>query len=99
MRELGFESISKVASDHHRQEEFIPWREEFLEYTDADIVGITLKETRRQANLTQQQLSQLTGIPQRHLSEMERGKRVVDKKTAKQLAKVLEVDYRVFFSP
>jgi len=98
MRELGFESVAKVAPNDPHQEEFIPWREEFIEYTDEEMVGITLKETRRLANLTQQQLSQLTGIPQRQLSEIERGKRAVDKKAAKQLAKVLEVDYRVFFS-
>jgi len=98
MRELGFESVAKAAPNDHHQEEFIPWREEFTEYTDEEIVGITLKETRRLANLTQRQLSHLTGISQRHLSEIEQGKRAVDKQVAKQLAKVLEVDYRVFFS-
>jgi ribosome-binding protein aMBF1 (putative translation factor) len=97
MRELGFESVAKTAPNDPPQEEFIPWREEFTEYTDEEMVGITLKETRL-ANLTQRQLSQLTGIPQRQLSEIERGKRAVDKQVAKQLAKVLEVDYRVFFS-
>jgi len=69
------------------------------EKTDHEIVvGITLKETRRLANLTQRQLSQLTGIPQRQLSAIEQGKCAVDKQLAKQLAKVLEVDYRVFFN-
>lgn len=76
MRELGFESVAKVAPNDPPQEEFIPWREEFTEYTDEEIVGITLKETRL-ANLTQRQLS-----------EIERGKRAVDKQLTKRLSGV-----------
>jgi plasmid maintenance system antidote protein VapI len=38
----------------------------------------------------------LTGIPQRHISEMERGKRPIGKETAKKLAVALKTDYRVF---
>ncbi|MFH0788088.1 MAG: helix-turn-helix transcriptional regulator [Pseudomonadota bacterium] len=38
----------------------------------------------------------MTGIPQRHLSMMEHGKRPIGKKNAHLLAKVLNVDYRVF---
>jgi transcriptional regulator with XRE-family HTH domain len=38
----------------------------------------------------------MTGIPQPHISQMERGKRPIGKKTAHQLAKALQVDYRMF---
>jgi transcriptional regulator with XRE-family HTH domain len=41
-------------------------------------------------------LSGLTGIPQRHISEMENGKRPIGKKNAKKFAEVLKIDYRVF---
>jgi len=46
--------------------------------------------------MTQTRLSELTGIPQRHLSTMEHGKRFIGKKNARLLGKVLKVDYRVF---
>lgn len=38
----------------------------------------------------------MTGIPQRHISEMENGKRPVGKTNAKKLAEALNVDYRLF---
>ena len=41
-------------------------------------------------------LAELTSIPQRHISEMERGKRSIGKERAKKLAEALNVDYRVF---
>jgi plasmid maintenance system antidote protein VapI len=46
--------------------------------------------------LTQTKLSELTGIPQHHISEMENGKRPIGKETAKKLAAVCKVDYRLF---
>lgn len=58
--------------------------------------GICLRGGRTKENLTQATLSRLTGISQRHLSEMENGKRPIGKETAKKLAQVLKVDYRVF---
>jgi len=38
----------------------------------------------------------MTGIPRRHISEMEHGKRPIGKETARRLAKALKCDYRVF---
>ena len=55
------------------------------------LVGARYKE-----NVTQQQLADLTGIPRRHISEMEHNKRPIGKERAKKLAKPLQVDYRVF---
>ncbi|OQY59199.1 MAG: hypothetical protein B6245_07935 [Desulfobacteraceae bacterium 4572_88] len=46
--------------------------------------------------MTQKELSRLTGIPQGHISKMENGKRAIGVKTAKQLAKVLNISYKVF---
>lgn len=46
--------------------------------------------------LSQVELSGLTGIPQRHISEMEHGKRTIGKEIARRLAKALNVDYRIF---
>jgi transcriptional regulator with XRE-family HTH domain len=55
-----------------------------------------LRAARTREDLTQTQLARLTGIPQRHLSEMEQGKRTIGKERAKTLAKALNVDYRLF---
>ena len=46
--------------------------------------------------MTQHQLAERCGLPQRHISEMENGKRPIGKENAKRLAAALHVDYRVF---
>jgi plasmid maintenance system antidote protein VapI len=38
----------------------------------------------------------MTGIPQRHISEMENGKRPIGKEMAKKLGKALNISYKVF---
>ncbi len=58
---------------------------------------IALRAYRTRQGLTQKQLSEITGIPQRHISEMENGKRGIGKERARLLAEALKVsDYRVF---
>jgi transcriptional regulator with XRE-family HTH domain len=74
----------------------IPWKEAFPGYRNEDLPGVSLQGARTREGLTQTRLSELTGIPQRHLSMMEHGKRTIGKKNARLLAKVLKVDYRVF---
>lgn len=56
----------------------------------------SLAALRLRKGLTQAALSGRTGIPQRHLSEMENGRRPIGKKLARVLGRALEVDYRVF---
>jgi DNA-binding XRE family transcriptional regulator len=58
--------------------------------------GVSLRGLRHRENLTQVGLAAVTGIPQRHLSEMENGKRPIGKENARKLAAALQVDYRVF---
>jgi transcriptional regulator with XRE-family HTH domain len=74
----------------------IPWREAFPDLTDENIPGAMLAGTRHKEGITQRRLSELTGIPQRHISEMENSRRPIGKETARKLAKALNVDYRVF---
>ena len=74
----------------------VPWREAFLPLDDADRPGRMLRAARTREDVTQMQLARLTGIPQRHLSEMEHGKRTIGKERAKKLAEALKVDYHVF---
>ena len=58
--------------------------------------GIYLKGSRYREDLTQVQLAEITGIPRRHISEMESGKRTIGKERARKLAIALHVDYRMF---
>lgn len=79
---------------------FIPaeagiWQDHFPELQGNE-TGIYLAGARYREGLTQRELADQTGIPQRHISEMENGKRTVGKKNAKLLAKVLNADYRAF---
>jgi predicted transcriptional regulator len=92
MSQLGFSKIESSLS----QAELVPWREAFPELSKAQENGIVLKETRKMMGLTQKQLSKLTEIPQRHISEMETAKRPIGKESAKKFAKALDVNYRVF---
>lgn len=58
--------------------------------------GVILRGYRSREELTQKQLSEMTGIPQRHISELEHGKRQAGKDWAKRLAAALNCDYRRF---
>lgn len=88
LRELGFNSAEDNSSS-------IPWREAFKEF-EGNEPGISLAGARGKEALTQVQLSEITGIPQRHISEMERGKRPIGKRNARLFSKALHIDYRVF---
>ena len=75
----------------------LPWREVLNELRpDDSIPSAILRGSRVKEDLTQVQLSEMTGIPRRHISEMEHGKRTIGKETARKLAKALNCDYRVF---
>lgn len=74
----------------------VPWRDAYPESSEEQLTGKALAGARSREGLTQVQLSKLTGIPQRHISEMENGKRTIGKKNAKLFAEALNMDYRVF---
>ena len=74
----------------------VPWRDAYPEYSDEDLPGVCLRGSRYREGLTQKQLADMTGIPQRHISEMENGKRSIGKEMAKRLGKALSIGYKVF---
>lgn len=74
----------------------VPWREAYPECSEEQLTCRALAGARSREGLTQVQLSKLTGIPQRHISEMENGRRTIGKKNAKLFAEALKTDYRVF---
>lgn len=74
----------------------VPWRGAYPEFSEAQLSGKALAGARYREGLTQTRLAELTGIPQRHISEMENGKRPIGKEMAKRLGKVLNISYKVF---
>lgn len=73
-----------------------PWRDAYPECSKQELTGKGLAGARYREGLTQVQLSELTGIPQRHISEMENGKRPIGREMAKRLGKALNTSYKVF---
>ncbi len=74
----------------------MPWREAAGVLDDGELPGLCVRGGRVKEGLTQAQLAQLVGIPQRHVSEMEHGKRPIGKEMAKRLGAALKVSYKVF---
>ena len=88
LKPLGFVDAS---------EEYVTWRELIsAEHTDEELPGVNLRGARYREDITQKQLSELIGIPQRHISMMENGKRPIGKEMAKRLGKALNIGYKVF---
>jgi DNA-binding XRE family transcriptional regulator len=54
-----------------------------------------LSGARYRESLTQARLAELTGIPRRHISEMENNRRPIGKANARKLAEALGIDYRM----
>jgi len=79
-----------------KHEQALSWRDTFPSEIRENEAGVVLKVTRERKGITQTGLSAMTGIPQPHISQMERGRRPIGKKIARQLADGLKVDYRVF---
>jgi DNA-binding XRE family transcriptional regulator len=95
MHALGFEETTQVVSGSYA-EDSIPWRESrhFKEVH----TGTCLAGARYRENLTQVKLAEHTGIPRRHISEMENGKRPIDKANARKLAEALNITSRLLLS-
>jgi plasmid maintenance system antidote protein VapI len=72
----------------------IPWRQAFPEFA-GDEKGTVLKDARLKEGLTQKLSAEKTGIPQRHISEMEHGRRPIGKTMAKRMAAALNASYQM----
>jgi len=89
--------LLKGDSVQAQDEEMIPADEVFKDlhakYTKH---GSALRGARFKEEMTQVELASKLKITQSDLSKMEHGKRPIGKKMAKRLAKVLNINYRVF---
>lgn len=74
----------------------IPWEQaaadRIAKYKQA---GLVLRGARYREGISQKELAKKCGISQDNLSRMENGKRTIGEKTAKKLAKALNIDYRL----
>lgn len=86
LQSLGFANIS----------DSIPVSELFEDFGEETLPGVALLGARTKENITQKQLSKLTGIPQSHISEIEHNKRAIGIKRAKILGKALNISYKIF---
>lgn len=77
------------------EEKNVSWCACFQKFADNE-TGISLAAARHKEGITQIKLEDLSGIPQRHISEIENGKRPIGKKNAKIFGKILKIDYRLF---
>ena len=73
----------------------IAWKDSFPDLPENE-PGTYLAGARHREGLTQRQLAEQCGIPQRHISEMENGKRSIGKENARRLGAALNADYRAF---
>ena len=84
MQEHGFEPVRAV----------VPWRDALLQ-GNVNLPAANLAGARHKEGLTQNQLAEKSGIPRRHISEMENGKRGIGRQNAHKLASVLDIDPRL----
>ena len=91
VRSESVEEARKAVAPFLAKEESVHWREVYPDFSPS----VGLRGARVKEGLTQRSLADLMGIPQRHISEMENGKRSIGKAMAKRFAEVLKVDYRV----
>lgn len=86
LREMGFVAVADTGAS---------WKDAFPGLQENE-PGTYLAGARHREGLTQRQLAEQCGIPQRHISEMENGKRTIGKENAKKLAAALNADWRAF---
>ena len=95
MRSLGFETEEELI--HNQEVEgSVPWRKS--KYFKNIHPGTLLSGARYREDMTQVELSERTGIPRRHISEMENGKRPIGKANARKLAEALDIDPRLLLT-
>ena len=79
------------------KEDWVEFSDIFPELNDpAERIASALRGARFKAELTQIELAQKLKVTQGDLSKMEHGKRPIGKKLVQRLAKILDVDYRIF---
>jgi len=95
MQKIGFRENRLI--NNQQAEDSMPWREAAY-FKDMPFPGSYLAGFRHREDMTQMELADCSGVPRRHISEMENGKRPIGKVNAKRLAEALNVDPRLLLS-
>jgi DNA-binding XRE family transcriptional regulator len=98
MRTLGFTEAADHAS-RQMSAGSIPWRQtSYFKEIEENLSAVHLSGARYREGLTQAALAERTGIPRRHISEMENGRRPIGKINSRKLAAALNIDPRRLLS-
>ena len=78
-------------------EKCVPWREAFASgIAELSEIGLVIRGARLKADMTQKEVAEKLGIKPHHISEMEHRKRSIGKAMAHRLARIFDVNYRLF---
>ena len=78
-------------------EKNLDWREAMADYIgDSSDSAILIRNYRKEKKLSQVKLAKLVDVDQSLISKIENSEMDVSKKLARKLAKIFDVDYRIF---
>lgn len=90
------ESVDRIEAilREYEEDDFIDWKtvakDNLAKHKKA---GVILRGARYREDMSQKELSKLSGVSQENISRIENGKRTVGEKLAKKLAKPLKINY------
>jgi DNA-binding XRE family transcriptional regulator len=92
--------LMALVSDYELKEgDTLSWREAYEEDIEKfSEAGLMLRGSRAKLGITQRQLAKRLGTNQSNIAAMENGRRPVGQNMAQRLAKVFDVDFRVFLT-
>ena len=89
-------NIISTVKDYEKKES-TNWRDVFSK--EIEKIGesaLALKDARVRENMTQKKLANLLGTSQVYISQLENGRKEINKQTAKKLEKIFNINYKVF---
>ena len=89
-------NIISIVKDYEKEEP-VDWREAFRkEIEELGESALALKGARVKENMTQKKLAHLLGTSQVYISQLENGRKEINKQMAKKLEKIFNINYKVF---
>jgi len=90
-------SLVESINEYNDQKDFVHSDEVFKDLLkERPEYAIVLRGSRSKENLSQNELSKLTGIPVTTISKYENGERVISESQAKKFGKALRVSFKLF---
>lgn len=102
-QEQYFNLPSELASDvlsligGYKEENTVEWRRSFSkEIKEVGEPALALRGARIKEGMTQKELADYLGASQAYVSQLENGRKEINKSTAQILEKILNINYKVF---